>query len=264
MGGAGTVRTEFLGFVTMKKNEQKQPWEMTLSEYAESKKQSALKALASEERTLASEEMRDITKKLYEAEKNNPATTDARKRMHRNTIKNALLNDRLVPAEVLKEYPDLEEEYMPRRYEAIKEKLIDDGMPVDEAKERAAKIHNSRNPNDPVYPAREVSLMPDGIPRYIRVYDDPEYIDRYTVVFTGKYRHKTGGQFMYLAMSGNPRHPKGIFQHGSSNEQLDTKKSSFPPEVGQKCHLGKRIRFEDLPKTCQNIVIEEYEDLWGI
>jgi hypothetical protein len=41
---------------------------------------------------------------------------------------------------------------------------------------------------------RLLSLMPNGVPKYVRVYDNGgKSFDRYTVVFTGRYTHKTGG-----------------------------------------------------------------------
>lgn len=101
---------------------------------------------------------------------------------------------------------------------------------------------------------RKEALMPNGIPRYIRCYDNQgETLDRYTVVFTGNYRRNTGGQFVYLGMSENPF--QGIGQHGYSNTQVDR------PTYG---HLGKKIQFSDLPKDCRLAVIQDYKDYWGI
>lgn len=96
-------------------------------------------------------------------------------------------------------------------------------------------------------------LMPNGIPRYIRCYDDggEETLDRYTVVFTGRYRHKTGGGFVYLAMSEN----LGICQHGSHSKLIDKPTYS---------HLGKKIKFRELPEPCRKAVLDDYIDLWDI
>lgn len=106
------------------------------------------------------------------------------------------------------------------------------------------------------------SLMPNGIPRYIRCYDN-ESIDRYTVLFTGNYRKKTGGEFWYLAMDENPFYPQGFAQHGSSSTILDIK-NGWPPKIGRKCHLGTRIDFNDLPVNCRKLIISDYRDLWDL
>lgn len=100
---------------------------------------------------------------------------------------------------------------------------------------------------------RKEALMPGGIPRYIRVYDNPEYLDRYTVVFTGRYTHKTAGQYWNISMNSEPYH--GIGMRGTNDTQIDRPTYS---------HLGKKIRFEDLPEQCQKLVIEDYKYLWDI
>lgn len=99
--------------------------------------------------------------------------------------------------------------------------------------------------------------MPDGIPRYVRVYDNTgETADRYTVVFTGRYTHKTGGAFWYLGMSCMPFHPLGIGQHGESKYQ--------PVDRPGYSHLGKKIKFTDLPEDCKRATLQTYTDLWDI
>ena len=99
-------------------------------------------------------------------------------------------------------------------------------------------------------------LLPDGKPRYIRCYDNGgESVDRYTVVFTGRYRHKTGGVFWHLGMSSYPYHPQGVGTHGESRDQIDRPRYS---------HLGKRIVFDALPKDCQNLVLDNYCALWDL
>lgn len=103
---------------------------------------------------------------------------------------------------------------------------------------------------------RRTRLMPGGVPRYIRCYDNGgESLDNFTVVFTGNYRHKTGGEYWYTAMNSAPYHPQGIGQHGNSRKPIDRPKSG---------HLGKRISFRDLPSDCQSLVIRDYEYLWDI
>ena len=103
---------------------------------------------------------------------------------------------------------------------------------------------------------RTHQLMPEGIPRYIRCYDNSgASIDRYTVVFTGHYRQKTGGVFWYLAMNAKPFHPQGFGQHGENNVPIDR------PTYA---HLGKKIKFQDLPEDCQALVRQTYIYLWDI
>jgi hypothetical protein len=105
------------------------------------------------------------------------------------------------------------------------------------------------------------------IPKYVRIYDNggPDVpggtIDRYMVVYTGRYRGKDGW-FQHVGMSGAPYHPQGFCQHGESQEQLDTLKG-WAPAMGRRCHLGKRIPFEDLPKDCQRVVKMDYQSLWS-
>lgn len=92
-------------------------------------------------------------------------------------------------------------------------------------------------------------------PRYIRCYDNGgETFDRYTVVFTGRYRHKTNGSYLYVGMSENPFHPQGFGQHGESNDPLDWPKYS---------HLGKKIPFDSLPDACKKLVTGDYNELWA-
>jgi hypothetical protein len=118
--------------------------------------------------------------------------------------------------------------------------------------------------------ARTARLLPDGVPRWIRCYDNGgETCDRYTVVFTGRYTHKTGGEHCYLGMSGSPFHPQGVCMHGSDFRQIDTIAKSgrghcWPPALGRKNHLGKRIPFANLPTDCQRAVLQDYCELWNI
>lgn len=119
------------------------------------------------------------------------------------------------------------------------------------------------------------SLIPDGIPRYVRCYDSPENGDRYTVVFSGRYNgtwqinHRRS--YVYLGMSERPFHPQGIGQHGSTSYgPVDTQGATgrpyeqWPPAMGRKCHLGKRIPFTDLPEDCRKLVMSTYRDLWNL
>ena len=105
---------------------------------------------------------------------------------------------------------------------------------------------------------RKSNLMPNGVPRYIRCYDNGgKTFDRYTVVFTGKYLHKTNGSSQYVGMSENPFSPQGFGQHGESNTNQPIDKPSYK-------HLGKKIEFSELPQDCKTLVINDYIELWDL
>lgn len=112
---------------------------------------------------------------------------------------------------------------------------------------------------------RETRLMPAGIPRYVRVYDNGgETVDRYTVVYTGRYRHKTGGEYWCLGMSAAPYHPQGFGQHSETRTAIDTNRSGFAPAIGRRNHLGRRIEWTVLPADCKRCALETYRDLWNL
>jgi hypothetical protein len=103
---------------------------------------------------------------------------------------------------------------------------------------------------------RRERLLPNGEPRYVRCYDNGgETADRFTVVYTGRYRHNTGGEQLHVCMSASPFHPQGVGQHGSLGTSIDT------PSYR---HLGKRIAFRDLPEDCRTLVLGDYRELWGL
>jgi len=89
---------------------------------------------------------------------------------------------------------------------------------------------------------KNVSDRLDG--QKIRIYDNfGKTADRYTVVYMGcpERRHR---MFESVGMDSTPFHPMGICQHG-------------PATPGR--HLGRRIKFEDLPKDCQKVVRRDLE-----
>lgn len=105
------------------------------------------------------------------------------------------------------------------------------------------------------------SLLLNGVPKYVRCYDNGgETLDRYTVVFTKK-RVNAGcfpfphhrGQFWYVFMSTNPFH--GIGQHGESEELIDCPKYK---------HLGKKVAWNSLPEDCKRLVIDTYKYIWDL
>ena len=115
---------------------------------------------------------------------------------------------------------------------------------------------------------RYKKLMPDGVPRHIRCYDnggetyDRYTVDRYTVVYVYLGRMGTNGHqdvndgYPHVTMSGSPFWPLGVCQHGESQDgPIDRPKHS---------HLGEKIQFEDLPEDCQKVVVDDYLGLWDI
>ena len=106
---------------------------------------------------------------------------------------------------------------------------------------------------------RAAKFYRELFPRYIRCYDNNgETFDRYTVVFTNKRIGGTkqrSGEFVYAGMSEYPYHPQGFYQHGFFDTFID--KPSYS-------HLGKKIKFYELPDDCQKAIIEEYNMLWDI
>jgi hypothetical protein len=99
-------------------------------------------------------------------------------------------------------------------------------------------------------------FMRNGEPRMVRCYDNGgKTADRYTAVFTGVYRHKTGGVFWDLAMNREPFHPQGIGQSGESRTQIDRPRYS---------HLGKKVAFNKLPCEVRQCVRQTYVYLWDI
>ena len=115
---------------------------------------------------------------------------------------------------------------------------------------------------EPVKMSRIDNLLPAGIPKWIRCYDNGgKTCDRYTVVFTKKKNESIhngkviASEFMYLGMSEYPYDPQGFGQHGSSDTQIDRPSYS---------HIGKRIKYTDLPADCQKLVLSDYRDIWTL
>ena len=103
---------------------------------------------------------------------------------------------------------------------------------------------------------RAACLMKRCEPRYVHCYDDGgQSFDRYTVVFTGRYRHKTGGRGVYIAASAHPFHPQGFGQYCENEGQLDAPRYA---------HLGKKVAFAALPWDVQQFARQTYLSLWDI
>lgn len=103
---------------------------------------------------------------------------------------------------------------------------------------------------------RAERLMPNGIPRHVRIYDNGgATADRYTVIFSGRWKGRRPGWTFLLAMSAKPFHPQGIGLHDEIRGEIDRPRYS---------HLGKKIRFQDLPEDCQRAVLTDYREIWDL
>jgi hypothetical protein len=85
-------------------------------------------------------------------------------------------------------------------------------------------------------------------PKHIRIFDNGgKTADRYTVVYLSMpdsrdiFHRQT---FESLGMSAEPFHPQGVGMHGAA----------IPGS-----HLGKRIRWEQLPVDCQKAVLQDFQ-----
>jgi hypothetical protein len=133
--------------------------------------------------------------------------------------------------------------------------------------EKPAACRGSITDKQAHHPSRVAKLMDGSVPRWVRIYDLPDTGDRYTAVYTR--RSASERWYPYRAMSSNPFHPQGIGMCGSVQggpcDTLRNKKSvAWPPAMGRKCHLGKRILFTELPAACQLLVMQDYIDIWKL
>ena len=124
--------------------------------------------------------------------------------------------------------------------------------------------------------SRAARLLPGGIPRWVRCYDNATKeepygltADRYTCVFIGRYTMNTGGEHWALNMSSDPCHPQGVGIHSSDRRQWDAMQRDggygWPPAIGcRHWSLGLRIPFEALPCRCRRVVLPDYCYLWSL
>lgn len=104
--------------------------------------------------------------------------------------------------------------------------------------------------------SRRLKFMKNGNPRFLHVYDNGgKTVDRFSIVFTGKYRHLTNGQTVFVGASEHPFHPQGFGSHECLN---------FVPDYPTYGHLGKKIQFKDLPPDVKKMVKDDYMDLWKL
>ena len=72
---------------------------------------------------------------------------------------------------------------------------------------------------------------------------------RYTAVFTGLFDLKKPGEYPYLTLGGGP----------AANRRTELRCGRPPYE-----RMGREIRFEHLPEGFQAIVLDTYQELWGL
>lgn len=102
---------------------------------------------------------------------------------------------------------------------------------------------------------RQARLMPNGIPRKVRCYDNGgKTQDPYTIVFTGNFVGRDR-QCYYYGCSGDPCHPLGTGMLDIHNRIIDRPTYS---------HLGKKVKFEALPEKVKAVIIDYYIDFWNL
>lgn len=113
---------------------------------------------------------------------------------------------------------------------------------------------------------RKSNLMPNNIPKYIRVYDNlGDSFDRYTVIFTRADKIGYKGRVPMRVMSEYPYSPTGVgLWMDYDTHVIQECKNGWPPAIGRKNHLGLRIKFEALPEDCQKCVIADYMEVWQL
>ncbi len=95
-------------------------------------------------------------------------------------------------------------------------------------------------------------FAPGGVPKHVRLYDNGgESADRYTCCF----KALKLGFFPYLTMSSYPFSPQGVGLHGEHNQPIDVPRYS---------HLGKKIKWDDLPHDVKCCIWQDYCDYWDI
>jgi hypothetical protein len=72
---------------------------------------------------------------------------------------------------------------------------------------------------------------------------------RYTAVFTGLFSLKELGEYPYLTMGGDP----------AANRRGELRRGRPPYE-----RMGREIRFEDLTEELKAVVLDAYQEFWGL
>lgn len=123
---------------------------------------------------------------------------------------------------------------------------------------------------------RNEGLMPNGEPRWVRVYDyyasrherDASARYRYTIVFCGMYRsnQKRRGEKQSGYYSGRISEDASYYEIFETEEIVDYLYGPFVSvAVGKSARgLGKRITYADLPLAVKRRVLQTYVELWDI
>jgi hypothetical protein len=90
-----------------------------------------------------------------------------------------------------------------------------------------------------------------------RFYDNPDFIDRYAVVYSPLRLSLTTWTYPYSTLGRNPRRPDGVWQHGTqANAPID----NYGKHKADYAHLGKRITWGQLPPDVQRALIAEAQE----
>lgn len=109
----------------------------------------------------------------------------------------------------------------------------------------AATVTVAQDPNT----AQKRIYRKDGTPLHVRIYDDPSFGDRFTVVFTRRLKNRRGDPY-YAGLSMNGL---GMYHW-----------LEFPqrPDLPRYSHLGKRVRFDSLNPDIQQAILSNYRSLY--
>lgn len=103
---------------------------------------------------------------------------------------------------------------------------------------------------------RRERLAPGGVPKHIRIYDNGgRTVDRYAIVFSGRYPGRPAGWTHVLTCSPRPGHPQGVGIMDEVRGDVDR------PSYG---HLGKKIAWHDLPELVRRVVETDYRHFWQL
>ena len=101
-----------------------------------------------------------------------------------------------------------------------------------------------------------------SIKNLIRCYDYGGRGDRYTIVYLKPETVRGELLYHYRSCDTDPFHPMGIGMMGSSVYRPVDKDGDRLVRVGRKNHLGRRIRFEDLPEQVQKLIRQDLSEPW--
>lgn len=109
------------------------------------------------------------------------------------------------------------------------------------------------------------AFLPQGTPKYIRVYENLKYFDRYIIVFTGPKVdiEDTEKTHVSVSMSCHPLNPTGVLNLSFSRDIIDHIPGRWGGVKLGRTHpiFGKRILFTDLPHDCRDVVLDIYKSI---